>query len=91
MENKIPTAEKFLDNYEVSWFSCGALAYEYDEVCKAMEGFANELLKQSIETIKWYMENTTPDNNDYQTFHDLGMNTMHNSEELIREYRKNGK
>jgi len=36
-------------------------------------------LKEAEEIIKWYMENTTPDNNDYQTFHDLGMNFRANN------------
>lgn len=31
--------------------------------------------------IEWYMKNTTPDNNDYQTFHDLGMNMLGSIEE----------
>lgn len=32
-----------------------------------------ERLKEAKKIVKWYMENTKPDN-DYQTFHDLGMN-----------------
>ena len=39
-------------------------------------------LKEALEAIEWYMDNTTPLHNDWQTFHDLGVNIRVSGEEL---------
>lgn len=40
-------------------------------------------LNEAKEALEWYMENTKPMDNDWQTFHDLGMNLRLKSEEII--------
>lgn len=40
-------------------------------------------LNEAKEALEWYMENTKPIENDWQTFHDLGMNVIVKSEEII--------
>lgn len=42
-----------------------------------------ESLKEAKYALEWYMENTKPIENDWQTFHDLGMNVRVKSEEII--------
>lgn len=41
------------------------------------------LLRDAKEALEWYMENTNPMDNDWQTFHDLGMNIRMVSETII--------
>lgn len=44
-----------------------------------------EKLLEALEAIEWYMEKSTPENEEYQTFHDLGMNILESGKELIKK------
>lgn len=44
-----------------------------------------EKLEESLAVIKWYMENTKPENDDYDTFFNLGANQISSTEQLIKE------
>lgn len=43
-----------------------------------------EMLKSSLDTIKWYMENSIPDDN-HEDFFNIGMNQREQLEQLIQE------
>lgn len=47
-----------------------------------------EALAEAESAIKWYMDNTNPDHEDWQTFHDLGMNARANAVNLLTSLDK---
>ena len=44
-----------------------------------------EALMEAKEALEWYMSNTTPDNKDWQSFHDTGMNAIQKAENAIKK------
>lgn len=42
-------------------------------------------LKETLEVIKWYMNNTHPDDNQHSDFFNIGMNDIAEIEELIKK------
>lgn len=45
-----------------------------------------EALIEANEALKWFMSNTSPDNkNDYQSYHDTGMNARQQAENAINK------
>lgn len=71
-------AKLYVDAHN-TYNNCGILP---SELLKQKQELV-ECLFNSTSIIKWYMQNTTPDNQDYQTFHDLGMNHLSELEEIL--------
>lgn len=55
------TAEEFLDKYDDEYFAgavYGAFAFNRNVVLEAMKGFAQEKVKEAVETIKTAIQNS---------------------------------
>jgi len=42
-------------------------------------------LKETLEVLKWYMNNTHPEDNQHESFFNIGMNDITQIEELIKK------
>ena len=81
------------ESLEIEADKCAQIAVDYaDEVS---ENYINDLsqrdelfeaLRESTKTIEWYMDACKPDNNDYTTFFNLGMNQRVENEEIIKKH-----
>lgn len=59
---------------------------EENRVFREQRGELITALKGSTEAIKWYMEYCKPDNDDYTTFFNLGMNQQTENEQLLKKH-----
>jgi len=44
-----------------------------------------EKLKETLDVLKWYMNNTHPEDNQHESFFNIGMNDISQIEELIKK------
>lgn len=65
---------------------CDVLTSKEDTKLIASAPELLEALIEANEALKWFMGNTSPDNkNDYQSYHDTGMNAIQQAEDAINK------